>query len=161
MISWIIFITFKMLYYNTQLCHVSLSRLNTTCSIWRCFLCLSTLFSCCQLLRWFGFHFIVPFYGGGPGRSKLTYKTILSLIQSFNGWRCSDNPFIFSQNHKDLEDLPTTFTSSSVLIDKSSFKSASFFGTSARLLSFFAYRFYSSSTLHFHACMDCKNGVIL
>ena len=60
-ISWIIFIPFEMLYYNTQLYHVSLSLLNTICSIWRCFLCLSTLLPCCQPSRWFGLHFIVFF----------------------------------------------------------------------------------------------------
>ena len=39
--------------------------------------------------------------GCGPGRSKSTYETVLSLIQSFSGQRCGNNPFMLSRNDND------------------------------------------------------------
>jgi hypothetical protein len=103
--------------------------------------------------------------GGGPGRSKSTYKIVLSLIRYFSGRRCGDNPFIFSRNDKDLKDLPITFISSFLLVVLSSFKSsssftsASFSYTFARLFLFFSYCSCFSYIFHLQTCMDCKNGV--
>ena len=68
--------------------------------------------------------------GGGPSRNQSTHGTVLSLIGSFNGWWCGNNPLILSRNDKDFEDSPTTFTSSFVSIDFSSSKWVSFSGTS-------------------------------
>ena len=67
---------------------------------------------------------------------------------SFNPSMDDDATIIFlssRETKKDFEDLPITFISS-VSIDLPSFKWASFFGTSARLLSFLADLFCSSFT---------------
>jgi hypothetical protein len=59
--------------------------------------------------------------GGGPGRSKSKYETVLSFICSFNGQQCGDKCLIISRNDKYLEDLPSTLIPCSVLIDLSTF----------------------------------------
>ena len=72
---------------------------------------------------------------------------------------CGNNPLILSRNDKDLEDSPTSFTSSSLLVVFSSFTPVSFSCTSKCHLTFFVFYFCSSYILHLRACVDCKNVV--
>ena len=159
-----------------------LSPLNTTC----CVMCLSLSWT--FHIQFGGIFYVYQIYfrvanfldvssalldESGPGRSKSTYETILSLIRSFKRWRCNDNPFILLQNNKDLKYLPTTLTSFYMSFDFSSFNLAtsyaslfmylvaSFSSTSLGIFLFFAYCFCFYCILFSLACVGYENGVSL
>ena len=99
------------------------------------------------------------FYGGGPGRNKSMYRTILFLRRSFNGRWCVDSPLIISRNDKDYEDFPYLFRSLSLLIVFSSFTPTSFSCTSKCHLTIFVFYFCSSYIFHLRACVNCEKEV--